>query len=81
MLKAVAPFISANGGIIPNRYNDVYKNRRGRLTAVRVWIYQDLGTGRSQTLFVTYPNNTLVNDITILRAKVGEYEWPIGDKC
>ena len=29
---------------IPNQVMDVYKNRRGRFTNVRIWSYVDLGT-------------------------------------
>ena len=77
-LQQVAQLIQTNGGIIPNRFNDFYKNRRGRLTAVRAWYYQDMGTGRSKSLFITNPNNTPLDDFRFLQAKVGDFEWQIG---
>lgn len=38
---------------MPTHVSDIYKNRRGRYTAVRVWHTFDLGTCRMQDLFVT----------------------------
>lgn len=38
---------------MPTHVSDIYKNRRGRYTAVRVWHYFDLGTCRMEDLFVT----------------------------
>lgn len=38
---------------LPTHVSDIYKNRRGRYTSVRVWHNFDLGTCRMQDLFVT----------------------------
>ena len=38
---------------LPTHVSDIYKNRRGRYTAVRVWHTFDLGTCRMQDMFVT----------------------------
>lgn len=40
-------------GLQPNLVTDVYKNRRGRWTNVRIWSYYDYGTCRKQDLFLT----------------------------
>lgn len=37
----------------PNIVIDVYKNRRGRWTQIRIWGCNDLGTCRRQEVFVT----------------------------
>lgn len=66
------------GGKIPNQVTDIYKNRRGRFTNVRVWSYADLGTCRKEDLFVTdadynpienfFPIEFIFND-----EKIGEF--------
>ena len=38
---------------LPTHVSDIYKNRRGRYTSVRVWHNFDLGTCRMQDMFVT----------------------------
>ena len=38
---------------MPNIVTDVYKNRGGEFTQVRIWSYVDLGTLRKQDLVVT----------------------------
>lgn len=43
-------------GTIPNQVTDVYKNRRGKYTNIRIWSYVDLGTCRKQDLFITTQN-------------------------
>ena len=40
-------------GAMPNIVTDVYKNRGGEFTQVRIWSYVDLGTLRKQDLVVT----------------------------
>jgi hypothetical protein len=37
----------------PNLVTDVFKNRRGRWTQVRIWSKNDLGCCRRQDLFIT----------------------------
>ena len=51
-------------GIIPNQVTDVYKNRRGKYTNVRIWSSVDLGTCRKQDLFITTPNFQCVQGFT-----------------
>ena len=46
----------------PNCITDVFKNRRGRWTRVRIWSRMDLGTCRRYDLFVTTPNNKPIED-------------------
>jgi hypothetical protein len=41
----------------PNFITDVYKNRRGKWTAIRIWRYIDLGTCRTVDCFVTDRKN------------------------
>lgn len=40
-------------GITPNLVTDVYKNRQGRWTQIRIWSYSNLGICRKMDLFVT----------------------------
>lgn len=51
-------------GVIPNQVTDVYKNRRGKYTNVRIWSNVDLGTCRKQDLFITTPNFQCVQGFT-----------------
>lgn len=51
-LQLISKFID-NFGLKPNIVTDVYKNRRGRWTNIRIWSYYDYGTCRKQDLFVT----------------------------
>lgn len=37
----------------PNIVFDIFKNRGGKWTQIRIWSYQDLGTMRKKDLFVT----------------------------
>lgn len=46
----------------PNVVIDVFKNRRGRWTMVRIWSYQDLGTCRRQDLFITTADMKPIKD-------------------
>lgn len=50
----------------PNLVTDVFKNRRGRWTSVRVWSVNDLGTLRKLDLFVTSANDKPIEDFTIV---------------
>lgn len=45
----------------PNMVLDVYKNRRGRFTNVRIWCTLDLGTGERRDLYMTYADNTPIS--------------------
>ena len=45
------------GTFEPNFITDIYKNRRGKWTGVRIWRYIDLGTCRTTDCFVTDRSN------------------------
>ena len=47
---------------MPNLVIDIFKNRRGRWTMVRIWSYQDLGTCRRQDLFITTADMKPITD-------------------
>lgn len=49
MLKTVTETL----GVEPNQVLDIYKNRRGRYTNVKIWSYVDLGTCRKTDLVIT----------------------------
>lgn len=50
----------------PNLITDVFKNRRGRWTMLRIWSLMDLGTCRRHDLFVTTPDNKPIDDFQIV---------------
>lgn len=50
----------------PNLVTDVFKNRRGRWTSVRIWSVNDLGTLRKLDLFVTSANDKPIEDFTVV---------------
>ncbi len=54
----------------PNLVTDVFKNRRGRWTMCRIWSYMDLGTLRRHDLFVTTPDNKIIEEFQIIDFKV-----------
>ena len=58
---------------LPTHVSDIYKNRRGRYTAVRIWHNFDLGTCRMQDLFVTDQLFQPIN-IQIVKYLFGEEE-------
>ena len=45
------------GTFEPNFITDIYKNRRGKWTGIRIWRYIDLGTCRTTDCFVTDRSN------------------------
>ena len=45
--------ITAKYSIEPNMVTDIYKNRRGHHTNIKIWSYVDLGTCKKTDLFVT----------------------------
>ena len=52
--------------ITPNLITDVFKNRRGRWTNIRIWSSNDLGTMRKLDLFVTSPSYNELEDFQIV---------------
>lgn len=53
-------------GIQPNLVTDIYKNRGGRWTMIRIWTYADLGCCRKYDLFVTTANMKPVPEFNII---------------
>lgn len=72
LIQKVQQIIQAKGCDPPNRYIDVYKNRRGKYTMLRIWQNADLGTMKFHDLFVTDAYNTLVELDTILEIEEEE---------
>lgn len=72
LIQKVQQIIEAKGCTQPNRYIDVYKNRRGKHTMIRIWQNADLGTMKFHDLFVTDAYNTLVELDTILEIEEEE---------
>ncbi len=58
------------GTLEPNFITDIYKNRRGKWTGVRIWRYVDLGTCRTIDCFVTDRRNEPIDfDSTKVQVK------------
>ena len=64
-LKQIESF-SKQYNLIPNCVCDIFKNRGGRWTNIRIWEYVDLGTCRTYDLFVTTPNLKPIEDFQIM---------------
>lgn len=64
-LKLVSEF-GKDFGYKPNVVIDIFKNRRGRWTQVRLWGYNDLGTCRREDIFVTTPDNKPIEELRII---------------
>ena len=58
------------GTLSPNFITDIYKNRRGKWTGIRIWRYVDLGTCRITDCFVTDRRNELIEDFDNLKIQV-----------
>lgn len=52
--------------IMPNCVTDVFKNRSGRWTMIRIWSLVDLGILRKQDLFVTTANTKPIDDFQVM---------------
>lgn len=50
----------------PDCVIDVFKNRRGRWTQIRIWTRNDLGTCRKYDLFVTSPDLKPIDDFQVI---------------
>lgn len=61
---------------IPNMVRHIYKLRRGKLSKIRIWQYIDLGTSRSEDLFVTNYDYKLIpvkaTEIELMEEKIKE---------
>lgn len=64
-LKEVSGFAKLYN-FMPNCVTDVYKNRRGRWTMVRIWSLNDLGTCRKYDLFVTTAQNKPIEEFQVV---------------
>lgn len=64
-LKLVSEF-GKDFGYKPNVVIDIFKNRRGRWTQVRLWGYNDLGTCRREDIFVTTPDNKPIEELRVI---------------
>lgn len=53
-------------GLSPNIVIDVFKNRRGRWTQVRIWGRNDLGICRRKDFFMTTADNKPIQDFSIV---------------
>ena len=51
--ELLAPILSSTYYKTPNLVYNIYKVRRGRFTKVKLWVYFDYGTLRTEDLFVT----------------------------
>ena len=60
-LKLVSSF-QKSYNIQPNCVIDVFKNRRGRWTQIRIWTRQELGICRKYDLFITTPDLKQIDD-------------------
>lgn len=49
------------GTLEPNFITDIYKNRRGKWTGIRIWRYIDLGTCRTVDCFITDKTNNPID--------------------
>jgi hypothetical protein len=60
---AIVEQLCRHAGIeIPNVVTDIYKNRRGELTNVKLFRYFDYGTCRSRDLFLTGLNHNILKN-------------------
>lgn len=53
--------ITAKYSIEPNMVTDIYKNRRGTYSNIKIWSYMDLGTCKKIDLFVTNGGYEIIN--------------------
>lgn len=60
-IDAIAPILQQSFVVrVPNLVRHVYKVRRGKLTRIKIWQKADLGTCRTEDLFVTDFDNNLI---------------------
>lgn len=58
------------GTVIPNFVTDIYKNRRGKWTGIRIWRYIDLGTCRTTDCFITDRKGNVIEDFDNIHIQV-----------
>lgn len=59
-MEAIKPILSKGLYSVPNLVRHVYKCRRGKLSHIRIFQHADLGTCRTEDLFVTDNNNVYI---------------------
>lgn len=59
-----------SGTLAPNFITDIYKNRRGKWTGIRIWRYIDLGTCRTTDCFITDRKNNIIEDFDNMKIQV-----------
>lgn len=58
------------GTLAPNFITDIYKNRRGKWTGIRIWRYIDLGTCRTTDCFITDRKGNIIEDFDNMKIQV-----------
>lgn len=58
------------GGTIPNQVLDVFKVRRGQYNRVRIWMHNDLATGRREDLFMTDASMNYIKNVSTIQYKI-----------
>lgn len=56
--------------LAPNFITDIYKNRRGKWTGIRIWRYIDLGTCRTTDCFITDRKGNIIEDFDNMKIQV-----------
>lgn len=59
-MEAIKPILSKGMYSVPNLVRHIYKCRRGKLSHIRIFQHADLGTCRTEDLFVTDNNNVYI---------------------
>lgn len=58
------------GTLQPNFITDIYKNRRGKWTGIRIWRNIDLGTCRTVDCFITDRKGNIIEDFDNMRIQI-----------
>jgi len=65
----VEPYFKDMGLMRPNIVSDIYKNRRGSITNVKIWSYFDYGTCRMKDLLVTTQSYKMIDNVPVIAYK------------
>lgn len=65
---------------VPNLISHVYKNREGELSLLKIWSVVDLGTCRTEELFLTNQRNEVINIELIEIVYINDEEFNIFNK-
>ena len=66
------------GTLEPNFITDIYKNRRGKWTGIRIWRNIDLGTCRTVDCFVTDRQNNLIENFDEMHIQIKQLNYKSG---